>query len=133
MNESTLHLRNVFQLPLQTLSDVMRVAQAHGFRKYDVYPDEKVVSEVIGSHCLDVRNVGIVMHGHPSHLGQKVWVRCVPRQHLDLHCGQQEGKTEAKKQRRKLKNERTIVENKPTNKQTTTTKNSENGRWEEGE
>ena len=103
MNESTLHLRNVFQLPLQTLSDVMRVAQAHGFRKYDVYPDEKVVSEVKGSHCVDVRNVGVVKQGHPSHLGQKVWVRCVPRQHLDLLCRQQEGMTEIKNNRQRKK------------------------------
>ena len=92
MNESTLHFGYVFQFLLERLSDVMRIAQAHGLRKYDVNLDDKFAPEVIGSHCLDVRNVGIVMHGHPSHFGQKVWVRRVPRQHLDLLCGQQEGK-----------------------------------------
>ena len=88
MNESALHQRNALQLLLQALPDVMRVTKGHRLRKYDVDPDEKIVAEVVGVHCLDVRDVGVVVHSHPGHLGQEVGVGPEARQHPDLFCGQ---------------------------------------------
>ena len=88
MNESALHQRNALQLPLQALPDVVRVPQGHRLRKHDVDPDEKIVAEMVGVHCLDVRDIGVVVHSHPGHLGQEVGVSPEARQHLDLFCGQ---------------------------------------------
>ena len=88
MNESALHQRNALQLPLQALPDVVRVPQGRRLRKHDVDPDEKIVTEMVGVHGLDVRDVGVVVHRHPDHFGQEVGVSPEARQHLDLFCGQ---------------------------------------------
>ena len=86
VDKSPFHFFEVFQLHLQCLSNVVCLEKAHCLWQNDIHLDQKLVAKVKSTDCVNVCDLVVVAQCDPSQLSEKVWTRCVPRQHLYLFC-----------------------------------------------